>query len=50
MRFILFFLIFILIAGCQQQTDITQSKPNIIVLLVDDVGWGDFSPYGAQFH
>lgn len=25
-------------------------KPNIIVFLVDDCGWGDFSCYGNKFH
>ena len=26
------------------------SKPNIVFLLVDDVGWGDFGCYGAEFN
>ncbi|MCW2119039.1 sulfatase [Flavobacterium sp. 7A] len=26
------------------------SKPNVVFLLVDDLGWGDFGCYGSQFY
>ncbi|WP_366184035.1 sulfatase [Flavobacterium ovatum] len=26
------------------------TKPNVVFLLVDDVGWGDFGCYGSQFY
>ena len=25
----------------------TQTKPNIVFILVDNVGWGDFGAYGG---
>ncbi|MEM9399153.1 MAG: sulfatase [Verrucomicrobiota bacterium] len=28
----------------------SQQKPNFVFLLVDDLGWGDFGCYGAQFY
>lgn len=26
------------------------AKPNIVFILIDDLGWGDFSCYGSKFH
>ena len=27
-----------------------EKKPNFVFLLVDDLGWGDFGCYGAEFY
>ena len=27
-----------------------QSKPNIVLFLVDDMGWMDSTPYGSQYY
>ncbi len=33
--------------GCQVQT---RHKPNIIFILIDDLGWKDLGCYGSRFH
>ena len=40
----LLFLIMI-ISGCQQK-----SPPNVVFILIDDLGWTDLSCYGSSFH
>ncbi len=36
--------------SCCAATAAQTSRPNIVFLLVDDLGWGDFSCYGARFN
>ena len=45
MRFITFICCFLPLVLFSQT-----NKPNVVFLLVDDVGWGDFSCYGATFN
>ena len=36
---------------CQYgQIDGAESKPNVILFLVDDMGWMDSTPYGSQYY
>ena len=37
-------------AGAQSPAAETPAKPNIILFLVDDMGWMDSTPYGSQYY
>jgi len=41
-------LILCLLAGGFSQVNAAGAKPNIIVILIDDMGWGDFSCFGNK--
>ena len=43
-----FALLFFLTLSCLTRAD--ENKPNFVFLLVDDLGWGDFGCYGAEFY
>ena len=37
-----------LLIGCLSQADAAPAKPNVVFVLIDDMGWGDFSCFGNQ--
>jgi arylsulfatase len=39
--------IFFLLACCACQAAIAQGKPNVVILLADNLGYGDLSSYGG---
>ncbi|NQY09300.1 MAG: sulfatase [Flavobacteriales bacterium] len=60
MKYLISILLSFLIISCQQQSDdkpielqpqeVKQPKPNILFILVDDMGWSDLGVYGNKIH
>lgn len=40
----------VLLNGCQEKSKLNQEKPNILFIVVDDLGWSDLACYGADLH
>ena len=42
-------LCFLVCVGCQSQirTDVKLTKPNVVIIFLDDSGWGDFEPFSS---
>lgn len=48
---LLFIFIFICVAGtCMGQSGSKQKKPNIVVILADDMGYSDIGSFGSEIH
>jgi arylsulfatase len=54
MKIIVFSFLSIYLLACQQGTDTTvdsskvEKSPNILLIMVDDMGWTDIGPYGSE--
>lgn len=45
-----FFLLTLFITGCAQEVEQLPMKPNVVFILVDDLGWKDLGCYGSSFY
>ena len=45
-----FFLLTLFITGCAQEVEQLPKKPNVVFILVDDLGWKDLGCYGSSFY
>lgn len=43
---LIFILLTVLLFGCQPPSDKSTSPPNVVIIFLDDSGYGDFSPFG----
>ncbi len=49
-KFILLVIALGLISGCNQKPELKGSRPNIVFILADDMGWADLPVYGNLFN
>lgn len=47
-RIVLFFLLSVFLVACQQES--AHRPPNIVFILIDDLGWNDLGCYGSTFY
>ena len=46
----LFLLTILLCLACSELSQKINSRPNVLFILVDDLGWKDLSCYGSSFY
>jgi len=50
MKKFIYFLLLIQILGCKEFPNKKASKPNVVLILVDDLGWTDLGSYGSDLY